>query len=85
MPFKATMVAHIMSSRPDLLSILAQQLQSADVLASHCVFMVLFRTLKELSTKRLAVDQKNFAEVFLVDRSHLSMCITTKMCLCFFC
>ncbi|RLN33595.1 importin-11 [Panicum miliaceum] len=51
---------------PDLLSVLAQQLQSADVLASHRVFMVLFRTLKELSTKRLAVDQKNYAEVMLV-------------------
>jgi nitrate reductase assembly molybdenum cofactor insertion protein NarJ len=44
--------------------VLAQQLQSADVLASHRVFMVLFRTLKELSTKRLAVDQRNYAEVF---------------------
>ncbi|BAT03356.1 Os07g0693400 [Oryza sativa Japonica Group] len=47
---------------PDLFSLLAQQLQSADVLASHRVFMVLFRTLKELSTKRLAVDQRNYAE-----------------------
>ncbi|KAM3372336.1 hypothetical protein ACQJBY_019302 [Aegilops geniculata] len=47
----------------DLFSILAQQLQSADVLASHRVFMVLFRTLKELSTKRLAVDQRNYAEI----------------------
>jgi hypothetical protein len=44
--------------------VLAQQLQSADILASHRVFMVLFRTLKELSTKRLAVDQRNYAEVF---------------------
>ncbi|KAL6657254.1 hypothetical protein ACP70R_005034 [Stipagrostis hirtigluma subsp. patula] len=48
---------------PDIFSVLAQQLQSADVLASHRVFMVLFRTLKELSTKRLAVDQKNYAEI----------------------
>nr|BAC75567.1 putative Ran binding protein 11-like [Oryza sativa Japonica Group] len=48
---------------PDLFSLLAQQLQSADVLASHRVFMVLFRTLKELSTKRLAVDQRNYAEI----------------------
>ncbi|RLM87666.1 importin-11 [Panicum miliaceum] len=48
---------------PDLLSVLAQQLQSADILASHRVFMVLFRTLKELSTKRLAVDQKKYAEI----------------------
>ncbi|GJN33503.1 hypothetical protein PR202_gb22112 [Eleusine coracana subsp. coracana] len=47
---------------PDIFSVLAQQLQSADVLASHRVFMVLFRTLKELSTKRLTVDQKNYAE-----------------------
>jgi hypothetical protein len=52
-----------MTFRPDLFSLLAQQLQSADVLASHRVFMVLFRTLKELSTKRLAVDQRNYAEI----------------------
>jgi hypothetical protein len=34
--------------------------------------------LKELSTKRLAVDQKNYAEVLLFDRGHLSICITTS-------
>lgn len=77
------MVSHILSFRPDLLSVLAQQLQSADVLASHRVFMVLFRTLKELSTKRLAVDQKNYAEVISFYRSHLSMCVPTQLCLCF--
>ncbi|OAY74305.1 Importin-11 [Ananas comosus] len=48
---------------PDLFSSLAQQLQSADVLASHRVFMVLYRALKELSTKRLASDQRNFSEI----------------------
>ncbi|KAF7825518.1 importin-11 isoform X1 [Senna tora] len=48
---------------PDLFSVLAQQLQSADVLASHRIFMILFRTLKELSTKRLTSDQRNFAEI----------------------
>ena len=52
--------------RPDLFSVLAQQLHSADVLASHRIFMILFRTLKELSTKRLTADQKNFAEVCLL-------------------
>lgn len=52
--------------RPDLFSVLAQQLQSADVLASHRIFMILFRTLKELSTKRLTADQRNFAEVCLL-------------------
>jgi hypothetical protein len=72
------MVTLIMSFRPDIFSVLATQLQSADVLASHRVFMVLFRTLKELSTKRLAVDQKNYAEVLLFDRGHLSICITTS-------
>ena len=51
-------------SRPGLFSVLAQQLQSADILTSHRIFMVLFRTLKELSTKRLASDQRNFAEVY---------------------
>ena len=49
--------------RPDLFSVLAQQLQSADVLASHRILMILFRTLKELSTKRLTADQRTFAEV----------------------
>ncbi|KAL4189780.1 hypothetical protein AMTRI_Chr08g167070 [Amborella trichopoda] len=48
---------------PDLFSLLAQQLPSADTLTSHRVYMVLFRTLKELSTKRLGVDQRNFAEI----------------------
>nr|GMC81797.1 importin-11 isoform X1 [Ipomoea batatas] len=48
---------------PDLFSSLAQQLQSADILTSHRIFMIIFRTLKELSTKRLASDQRNFAEI----------------------
>ncbi|PKA62700.1 Exportin-2 [Apostasia shenzhenica] len=48
---------------PELFSLLAQQLQSADILASHRIFMVLFRTLKELSTKRLTADQRMFAEI----------------------
>lgn len=47
----------------DLFSILAQQLQSADLLTSHRIFMILFRTLKELSTKRLTSDQRTFAEI----------------------
>ena len=76
------MVPHIMPFRSDLLSVLAQQLQSADVLASHRVFMVLFRTLKELSTKRLAVDQKNYAEVISLSRIYLSIDIGTQVCLC---
>ncbi|KAJ6822914.1 importin-11 isoform X1 [Iris pallida] len=50
---------------PEIFSFLAQQLQSEDLLASHRVFMVLFRTLKELSTKRLASDQKNFSQIAL--------------------
>ncbi|KAK3006384.1 hypothetical protein RJ639_016598 [Escallonia herrerae] len=48
---------------PELFTILAQQLQSADTLTSHRIFLILFRTLKELSTKRLTSDQKNFAEI----------------------
>ncbi|XP_075486233.1 uncharacterized protein LOC142525826 isoform X1 [Primulina tabacum] len=47
----------------DLFSTLAQQLQSADLLTSHRIFMILFRTLKELSTKRLTSDQRTFAEI----------------------
>ncbi|KAH6769284.1 ARM repeat superfamily protein [Perilla frutescens var. frutescens] len=48
---------------PDLLSVLAQQLQSADTLTSHRIFLILFRILKELSTKRLTSDQRTFAEI----------------------
>ncbi|CAI0413047.1 unnamed protein product [Linum tenue] len=48
---------------PEFFSTLANQLQSADVLTSHRIFMILFRTLKELSTKRLSADQKNYAEI----------------------
>ncbi|XP_071722890.1 uncharacterized protein [Rutidosis leptorrhynchoides] len=48
---------------PELFSVLAQHIQSVDVLTSHRIFMILFRTLKELSTKRLASDQRNFAEI----------------------
>ncbi|KAL5710132.1 hypothetical protein ACHQM5_020735 [Ranunculus cassubicifolius] len=48
---------------PELFSVLAQQLQSADVLTSHRIFMVLFVSLKELSKKRLPSDQKKFAEI----------------------
>ncbi|KAK7294729.1 hypothetical protein RJT34_17624 [Clitoria ternatea] len=48
---------------PDIFLVLSQQLQSADVLTSHRIFLILFRTLKELSTKRLTSDQRNFAEI----------------------
>lgn len=48
---------------PELFSVLVQQLQSADILTTHRVYMVLHRTLKELSTKRLTADQRNFAEI----------------------
>ncbi|KAK1321977.1 hypothetical protein QJS10_CPA03g01187 [Acorus calamus] len=48
---------------PDLFSVLAQILQSGDILTSHRVFMVLFRILKELSSKRLSSDQRNFSEI----------------------
>ncbi|CAA2966782.1 importin-11 isoform X1 [Olea europaea subsp. europaea] len=48
---------------PDLFSVLAQQLQSADILSTHRIFMILFRILKELSTKRLTSDQRTFAEI----------------------
>ncbi|KAL0375363.1 UNVERIFIED_CONTAM: hypothetical protein Sradi_3452000 [Sesamum radiatum] len=49
-----------------LVFVLAQQLQSADILTSHRIFMILFRTLKELSTKRLTSDQRTFAEAVVV-------------------
>lgn len=47
----------------DLFSVLGRQLQSADVLSSHRIFLILFRTLKELSTKRLPSGQRTFAEI----------------------
>ncbi|KAI3780453.1 hypothetical protein L2E82_10434 [Cichorium intybus] len=53
--FAGMMVAFFHGSmlESELFSVLAQQLQISDVLTSHRIFMILFRTLKELSTKRL--------------------------------
>ncbi|KAL6508046.1 hypothetical protein OROGR_024241 [Orobanche gracilis] len=48
---------------PELLSLLAQQLQSADILTSHRIYLILFRILKELSTKRLTADQRTYSEI----------------------
>lgn len=48
---------------PELFSVVARQLQQSDVLSSHRLFMILFQSLKELSTKRLPADQRNFAEI----------------------
>ncbi|KAF3684182.1 putative pyruvate decarboxylase isozyme 2 [Capsicum annuum] len=56
----------VAGGRPELFSFLAQQLQSTDILVSHRIFMILYRTLKELSTKRLTSDQRTFAEVLSV-------------------
>jgi len=52
-----------MDCRPELFPTLLQKLQSPDVLTTQRVYLVLNQTLKELSTKRLAADQRNFAEV----------------------
>lgn len=49
--------------RPELFPALLQKLQSPDVLLTQRVYLVLNQALKELSTKRLAADQRNFAEV----------------------
>lgn len=48
---------------PSLFSDLLAKLQSADMLTTRRVYLVLHHILKELSTKRLAGDQRNFAEV----------------------
>ncbi|CAA6661833.1 unnamed protein product [Spirodela intermedia] len=48
---------------PELFPTLAQQLESADTLGSQRLFMVLFQILKELSSKRLSSDQRNFREI----------------------
>ncbi|CAM6098378.1 unnamed protein product [Calypogeia fissa] len=48
---------------PELFPALLQKLQSPDVLLTQRVYLVLNQTLKELSTKRLAADQRNFAEI----------------------
>lgn len=45
------------------MSALRDRVQSADLLQSQRAALVLHHTLKELSTKRLGVDQKNFAQV----------------------
>ncbi|CAK9199162.1 unnamed protein product [Sphagnum jensenii] len=49
----------------ELFPTLLQKLQSPDVLMTQRVYLVLNQILKELSTKRLAADQRNFAEITL--------------------
>eukprot|EP00897_Mesotaenium_endlicherianum_P007868 jgi/Mesen1/7109/ME000369S06434 len=48
---------------PELFPALISKLQSPDVLLTQRVYLVLNQVLKELSSKRLGVDQKNFASV----------------------
>jgi glutathionyl-hydroquinone reductase len=50
----------------ELFPTLLQKLQSPDVLMTQRVYLVLNQILKELSTKRLAADQRNFAEVYIL-------------------
>jgi hypothetical protein len=50
----------------ELFPTLLQKLQSPDVLMTQRVYLVLNQILKELSTKRLAADQRNFAEVHIL-------------------
>jgi len=52
--------------RQELFPTLLQKLQSPDVLMTQRVYLVLNQILKELSTKRLAADQRNFAEVYML-------------------
>lgn len=49
--------------RANLFPLLMGQLEAADELATQRVYLCLHHVLKELSTKRLLADQKNFAEV----------------------
>lgn len=52
--------------RQELFPTLLQKLQSPDVLMTQRVYLVLNQILKELSTKRLAADQRNFTEVHIL-------------------
>jgi len=45
------------------MSALRERVQSPDLLQSQRAALVLHHTLKELSTKRLGIDQRNFAQV----------------------
>ncbi|KAK8972697.1 hypothetical protein V6N11_012892 [Hibiscus sabdariffa] len=68
-------------SPPELFSFLAKQLQSADDLTSHRIFMILCRTLKELSTKHPPADQSNFAESYnseAVEQNHDDLYLTCE-------
>ncbi|KAL5219327.1 hypothetical protein ABZP36_020011 [Zizania latifolia] len=64
----ATLIARIVcfdypKEWPDIFSMLAQQLQTSDVFTSYRVSTVLFRSLKELSTKCPAFNQRNYYEI----------------------
>ena len=48
---------------PTLFEDLTRHMQSGGALANRRVYLVLHHVLKELATKRLATDQKHFAQV----------------------
>ena len=48
---------------PSLFEDLTGHMQGGGALISRRVYLVLHHVLKELATKRLATDQKNFAQV----------------------
>jgi hypothetical protein len=50
--------------RQELFLNLMEQFLSSDILTSHRACMMLQQTLKELSTKRLAIGHRNFEEVY---------------------
>jgi hypothetical protein len=68
--------------RPELFSLLIQKLQGADLLLTQRVCHALDEVLKELASKRLAADQKVFAEVITLSylpRTQHALNVARKM------
>lgn len=59
---------------PTLFTDLLQQLQSQNTLTIRRVYLVLHNSLKELASKRLSSDQKNFAQVHTACRHVCVLC-----------
>ena len=57
---------------------LTSRLQTNSVLTTRRVYLALHHILKELSSKRLAADQRSFAEVRLYQNAHSDLCRSKK-------
>ena len=67
---------------PTLIDDLLAALTGSDALKRRRGYLVLHHVLKELSSKRLAADQRNFAQARANNPLHINCCTVSLLCRC---